>query len=64
MSTNSDNSQAQLVEIAKAVGAIVGVPLALFVLVNNIVEQPIIRVRRHQYDPEWWLVGGQHFGDT
>jgi hypothetical protein len=53
MSTNSDNSQAQLVEIAKAVGAIVGVPLALFVLVNNIVEQPIIRVRRHQYDPEW-----------
>jgi hypothetical protein len=42
MSTNSNNSQAQLVEIAKAVGAIVGVPLALFVLANNIVEQPII----------------------
>ncbi len=42
MSTNSDNSQTQLVEIAKAVGAIVGVPLALFVLANNIVEQPNI----------------------
>lgn len=41
MSTNSDNSQAQLVEIAKAVGPILGGPLAIFAIVNGIVAQPI-----------------------
>ena len=42
MSTNPSNRQAQLVEIAKAIGAIVGVPLVLFTLVNNFVEQPVV----------------------
>jgi LysM repeat protein len=41
VSTNSDDRRNQLVEIAKAIGAILGVPLALFTVVNSIISQPI-----------------------
>lgn len=42
MSTNSDSDRTQLVEMAKAVGAILGVPLALFAVTNSVIEQPLI----------------------
>ena len=42
MSTNPDSNKTQLVEIAKTVGAILGVPLALFTVTNNVIEQPLI----------------------
>ena len=41
MNTDSNNHRAQLTEIAKAVGAILGVPLALFAVLNSIIAQPI-----------------------
>jgi hypothetical protein len=41
MSADSDNSQAQLVKIAKAIGAILGAPLALFAILNGVFEQPV-----------------------
>lgn len=42
MSTESGNQQAQLVDIARAVGAILGVPLALYTIINGIIEQPLV----------------------
>lgn len=42
MNANSGNHKTQLTELAKAVGAILGVPLALFAVVNSIFEQPLI----------------------
>ncbi len=42
MSTNPDSNKTQLVEIAKTVGAILGVPLALFAVTNSIIAQPIV----------------------
>jgi hypothetical protein len=42
MSGNAGNRKAPLIEIAKAVGPILGVPLALFAIVSTVVEQPII----------------------
>ncbi|MBI1877222.1 MAG: carboxypeptidase regulatory-like domain-containing protein [Chloroflexi bacterium] len=42
MGTNPGNQRDQLVEKIKAIGAILGVPLALFAIVSNIVTQPII----------------------
>lgn len=42
MSTSSSERKAPLIEIAKAIGPILGVPLALFAVISNIVEQPII----------------------
>ena len=42
MSANPENNEAQIVKMAKAIAAILGVPLALFAVVNSIVEQPLI----------------------
>ncbi len=42
MSTSSDDNKTQLIEIAKAVGVILGVPLTLFAVVNSLIEQPVI----------------------
>ncbi len=42
MSTNHSNPQGQLADIARAVAAILGVPLVLFAITNNIVEKPFI----------------------
>jgi hypothetical protein len=42
MSGNAGNRKAPLIEIAKAVGLILGIPLALFAIVSSVVEQPII----------------------
>jgi hypothetical protein len=42
MSTKPDGNKTQLVEIAKTVGAILGVPLALFAVTNSVIAQPII----------------------
>jgi hypothetical protein len=41
MSTNPDSNKTQLVDIAKTVGAILGVPLALFAVTNSVIAQPI-----------------------
>jgi hypothetical protein len=41
MGTNSDNRKVPLIDIAKAVGAILGVPLALFAVINGVSAQPI-----------------------
>jgi hypothetical protein len=41
MSTDSSNRKSSLVEIFKAVVAILGVPLALFAIVDSIIGQPI-----------------------
>jgi hypothetical protein len=41
MSTNPGNNKAQLTEMVKAVGAVLGVALALFTVVNSIIAQPI-----------------------
>jgi formylglycine-generating enzyme required for sulfatase activity len=41
VSTNPDSNKTQLVEIAKTVGAILGVPLALFAVTNSVIAQPI-----------------------
>jgi hypothetical protein len=42
MSTDPGNRQSSLIDIFKAVGAIVALPLALFALANSIVAQPVI----------------------
>jgi uncharacterized protein YraI len=42
MSTDPDNRKASLIDMFKAVGTIVALPLALFALTNSIVAQPII----------------------
>jgi alpha-glucoside transport system substrate-binding protein len=41
MSTNPDDQKTQLTDMVKAVGAILGVALALFTVVNSIIAQPI-----------------------
>ena len=42
MSTNSENRRESLVKVAKALTAILGVPLALFAIISSIVNQPLI----------------------
>jgi hypothetical protein len=41
MSTNSDNTS-KLIETAKAIGVILGVPLGLFAVFSNLFQQPLI----------------------
>ena len=44
MSTDTSNRIEQLVEIAKALGAILGLPLALFAVMNSVVAHPTISI--------------------
>jgi len=42
MGNNVDNNRNQFIEAAKAIGVILGVPLALFTVINNFFQQPLI----------------------
>ena len=53
MNTKSDNHKAQLIEIVKAIGVILGLPLTLFTIINSIIEQPLTSLAVALIERHW-----------